>query len=342
MTDYWNRLTQLATAAATAVGAQVAQLEAAAKNAASDLAQQHRLTVEAKRETGDANEEAKLVSVSVPRIVSTSFVTGLKSLAISSSNNLNEGDNPDSNFLLNNNSTNNTDYSTYKDPVLPWNLVTDSAPGDELRTQILALSLEKRNFTASPPEGTDFVFNLHTYLPTALAILKVDANLDKMRFALVPKVIKDSVFWENYFYRVTRLQQSFLLLHPNNSTTTSASTEAVDTNNSSNSLNTTAVSNNSYFNTDSTLSSSNKDDEGLLPVTSAFVDQKQLSTLSAAAPAPSATLSLSGLSPVASSVSIVDIPDSLDDEGLVKGEYAAGESFGADWEQELQNELDEA
>ncbi|KAF8935526.1 Synapse-associated protein 1 [Haplosporangium bisporale] len=55
--------------------------------------------------------------------------------------------------------------------------------------------------------GTDFIFDMKVYSSTALATLKQDPNLNKMRFYLVPKEVEELVFWRNYFYRVSLLKQ---------------------------------------------------------------------------------------------------------------------------------------
>jgi len=44
--------------------------------------------------------------------------------------------------------------------------------------------------------------------PVALATLVEDSNLQQMRFDLVPKIIKEELFWRNYFYRVSLIRQS--------------------------------------------------------------------------------------------------------------------------------------
>ncbi|KAG0282830.1 hypothetical protein BGZ96_012806 [Linnemannia gamsii] len=78
---------------------------------------------------------------------------------------------------------------------------------DQFKSRILSLSKDKRNFLLPPPPGTDFVFDMKVYSSTAMATLKEDPNLNKMRFYLVPKEIEEQVFWRNYFYRVTLLKQ---------------------------------------------------------------------------------------------------------------------------------------
>ncbi|KAL5242446.1 hypothetical protein ACI65C_009856 [Semiaphis heraclei] len=73
---------------------------------------------------------------------------------------------------------------------------------EAVKAECLALSTDKRNFVRSPPVGVDFSFNYETSYPVALAILAEDPNLEKMRFDLVPKIINEESFWQNYFYRV--------------------------------------------------------------------------------------------------------------------------------------------
>ncbi|VVC35521.1 Hypothetical protein CINCED_3A024913 [Cinara cedri] len=73
---------------------------------------------------------------------------------------------------------------------------------ETVKAECLALSTDRRNFVRSPPVGVDFSFNYETSYPIAMAILAEDPNLEKMRFDLVPKVINEENFWQNYFYRV--------------------------------------------------------------------------------------------------------------------------------------------
>ncbi|XP_071113982.1 synapse-associated protein 1-like isoform X5 [Haliotis cracherodii] len=77
-----------------------------------------------------------------------------------------------------------------------------------MKEQILALSADKRNFLRNPPSGVQFQFDFNTIQPVAMATLHEDPNLQKMRFELVPKLVKEEVFWRNYFYRVSLIKQS--------------------------------------------------------------------------------------------------------------------------------------
>lgn len=79
---------------------------------------------------------------------------------------------------------------------------------EAMKSQILALSQDKRNFLRNPPAGIQFQFEFDAVFPVAMATLHEDPNLQKMRFELVPKQIKEDMFWRNYFYRVSLIKQS--------------------------------------------------------------------------------------------------------------------------------------
>ncbi|XP_027288518.1 synapse-associated protein 1 isoform X2 [Cricetulus griseus] len=89
--------------------------------------------------------------------------------------------------------------------VPPW---VDSHDEETIQQQILALSADKRNFLRDPPAGVHFNFDFDQMYPVALVMLKEDELLSKMRFALVPKHVKEEVFWRNYFYRISLIKQS--------------------------------------------------------------------------------------------------------------------------------------
>ncbi|XP_023145881.3 synapse-associated protein 1-like isoform X2 [Amphiprion ocellaris] len=74
--------------------------------------------------------------------------------------------------------------------------------------QILALSADKRNFLRDPPAGVQFHFDFEQMYPVAMVMLEEDELLRKMRFHLVPKQVKEEAFWKNYFYRVSLIKQS--------------------------------------------------------------------------------------------------------------------------------------
>ncbi|KAJ3350988.1 Synapse-associated protein 1 [Entophlyctis luteolus] len=373
--SYWKDFVVLASQAATTVTVGVqsaaAHIEAAAKNAASDLEQQHRLTVEAKRQAGDNEESPSLPQVKVPAAVSSAVgksIAGLNSLAVKSSRGISQiavaatpstakdsapdvadarsPSAPSSNSDLSEpvvaprkdkvvdvlKSTIRSIPAVFQSPTqsnpssasaagasstLPWDVVSGDSRAD-LRTQILALSQEKRNFTTSPPEGTDFVFDManqdlpkydrdfsKTNYYKTQAILKVDSQLEKMRFDLVPKQIKDELFWRNYFYRVTRLQQSCLLENPEAAISASPGSSGIRNDNVATTVDQANLAANYEL-----QDGQDKEQERI---------RESLSFV------------------LASDA----IPDSLDEPGLGEGEYVPSEAFGADWEKELQNELDD-
>jgi hypothetical protein len=79
---------------------------------------------------------------------------------------------------------------------------------EAMKTQILALSSDKRNFLRNPPSGVQFQFDFESSFPIATVMLQEDPNLKARRFELVPKQVKEEVFWRNYFYRVSLIKQS--------------------------------------------------------------------------------------------------------------------------------------
>ncbi|XP_078699672.1 synapse-associated protein 1-like isoform X3 [Branchiostoma floridae x Branchiostoma belcheri] len=89
--------------------------------------------------------------------------------------------------------------------VPPWVGYNEEAA---MKSQILALSQDKRNFMRNPPAGVQFQFDYEAMFPVAMATLQEDPNLQKMRFELVPKQIQEENFWRNYFYRVSLIKQS--------------------------------------------------------------------------------------------------------------------------------------
>ncbi|XP_029905421.1 synapse-associated protein 1 [Myripristis murdjan] len=79
---------------------------------------------------------------------------------------------------------------------------------ETIQQQILALSADKRNFLRDPPAGVQFHFDFEQMYPIAMVMLEEDELLRRMRFHLVPKQVKEEVFWKNYFYRVSLIKQS--------------------------------------------------------------------------------------------------------------------------------------
>ena len=46
-------------------------------------------------------------------------------------------------------------------------------------------------------------------MPTALACLAADKDLEQLRFGLVPRKLKEDKFWRNYFYHVSLLKAAY-------------------------------------------------------------------------------------------------------------------------------------
>ncbi|XP_062871942.1 synapse-associated protein 1 [Trichomycterus rosablanca] len=89
--------------------------------------------------------------------------------------------------------------------VPPW---VGYSEEETIQQQILALSADKRNFLRDPPAGVQYQFDVEQMYPIALVMLQEDELLNRMRFDLVPKHVKEEVFWRNYFYRVSLIKQS--------------------------------------------------------------------------------------------------------------------------------------
>ncbi|XP_034971987.2 synapse-associated protein 1 isoform X2 [Zootoca vivipara] len=87
----------------------------------------------------------------------------------------------------------------------PWAYSNEE---ETIQQQILALSADRRNFLRDPPAGVQFNFDFDQMYPVALVMLQEDELLNRMRFDLVPKHVKEDVFWRNYFYRVSLIKQS--------------------------------------------------------------------------------------------------------------------------------------
>ncbi|XP_061593877.1 synapse-associated protein 1-like [Cololabis saira] len=93
----------------------------------------------------------------------------------------------------------------YGAAVPPW---VGYSEEDTIQEQILALSADKRNFSRDPPAGVQFHFDFGQMYPVAMVMLEEDELLRKMRFHLVPKQVREEIFWRNYFYRVSLIKQS--------------------------------------------------------------------------------------------------------------------------------------
>lgn len=86
---------------------------------------------------------------------------------------------------------------------LPWE--TDSEDlsifENDTMERVLQLSLREENFTV-PPKQLDYVtFTFSEFIPVALRLLQLDANLARMHARLASKM-KEEIFWHFYYYRI--------------------------------------------------------------------------------------------------------------------------------------------
>lgn len=87
---------------------------------------------------------------------------------------------------------------------LPW---AGCKNEEEVETQVMALSSDRRNVLRDPPAGAKpFAFDFSQNAGAAQSMLDVDERLRALRFELVPKAISEERFWRNYFYRVNLIR----------------------------------------------------------------------------------------------------------------------------------------
>lgn len=93
--------------------------------------------------------------------------------------------------------------------LLPWERDENSVC-EELQLKIMSLPLSEYNFTKELPESkfAHFHFVFNDYVPVALKLLNIDANLSKIHSKLTPHMGED-LFWRRYFLRVKYLQYKF-------------------------------------------------------------------------------------------------------------------------------------
>jgi hypothetical protein len=85
----------------------------------------------------------------------------------------------------------------------PWEALTDEELpfASEIKAacaELAASSVKSRErreqvFMTAPPVAANFDFSLSIMMPTALACLAADSNLEQLRFGLVPRKLKEEV-----------------------------------------------------------------------------------------------------------------------------------------------------
>ncbi|KAL2087755.1 hypothetical protein ACEWY4_016583 [Coilia grayii] len=92
-----------------------------------------------------------------------------------------------------------------QEAAVPWLGYSEQ---ETIQQQILALSVDRKNFICDPPGEVQFHFEYEEMYPVAMVMLEEDELLSQMRFALVPKHVTEDRFWRNYFYRLSLITQS--------------------------------------------------------------------------------------------------------------------------------------
>ena len=95
----------------------------------------------------------------------------------------------------------------------PWHVEGSQAEKmGVLRAQILNLSHEKWTFMQTPAESalTGFSFEMSSAWPLAAECLRLDPQLEKMRWVLVPWKVKEEAFWRNYFAHIYAVREAIL------------------------------------------------------------------------------------------------------------------------------------
>lgn len=90
---------------------------------------------------------------------------------------------------------------------LPWDTTDESMAilSQDVMERVLKLGLSERNFTVAATELDGIEFNFKTYIPVAMKLLSLDANLSHMHSKLSPKM-DEEIFWRNYYRRTMFLR----------------------------------------------------------------------------------------------------------------------------------------
>jgi hypothetical protein len=93
------------------------------------------------------------------------------------------------------------------DITLPWETEDESMAilSQPLMEKIFALSLSDRNFTVSSQQLSEFQFIFKDYIPVAMKLLTIDANLSRIHAKISPKM-DEEVFWLRYYQRCMYLR----------------------------------------------------------------------------------------------------------------------------------------
>ena len=90
--------------------------------------------------------------------------------------------------------------------LLPWAVFDDEERRVQCETLVRGLSEHRRTFMEPAKAEFEFDFNLH--ISQAQELLKLDSNLARWRWDIVPGKISEEKFFRNYFYRVNLVVDS--------------------------------------------------------------------------------------------------------------------------------------
>ena len=103
---------------------------------------------------------------------------------------------------------------------LPWEGIEFESVKEELKKEILDLSLQESTFTIGITDS-EFSFNMNSNIPLILKLRKIDPHIGEARLKLVQSHLmkvqtrreqedsQDETFWKNYFSHIFKLQKKY-------------------------------------------------------------------------------------------------------------------------------------
>lgn len=91
---------------------------------------------------------------------------------------------------------------------LPWEQF-ESQVAKSVQERVFALSESDRCFLTPVSEGSDFFFDYEEHTVVILKLLDIDPRIGKIRFKIVPRLVKEEMFWRNYFFQVSKIVEGY-------------------------------------------------------------------------------------------------------------------------------------
>jgi hypothetical protein len=91
---------------------------------------------------------------------------------------------------------------------LPWEQFEPQV-AKSVQERVLALSESDRCFLTPVPGGSDFFFDYEEHTVVILKLLDIDPRIGKIRFKIVPRLVKEDVFWKNYFFQISKIVEGY-------------------------------------------------------------------------------------------------------------------------------------